>query len=171
MKFQWPPGLSVWKKGLERYGYVLLVVAVGIVLLLWPQGGEKTESEIQETVQEEFDLEAFEEKLAHTISQIQGAGEAQVVLSLQSSSRQVLAQDKEQGSQGDSSTTTVTVVGQSGCSTPPDGGSPVPGGTGGMSRRGRSPGAPGGDGGGLRRHRAGQQSYFRMQKRGLRPKL
>ncbi|MGN9097004.1 stage III sporulation protein AG [Flintibacter porci] len=109
MKFQWPPGLSVWKKGLERYDYVLLVVAVGIVLLLWPQGGEKTESATQETVQEEFDLEAFEEKLAHTISQIQGAGEAQVVLSLQSSSRQVLAQDKEQGSQGDSSTTTVTV--------------------------------------------------------------
>ena len=67
MKFQWPPGLSVWKKGLERDGYVLLVVAVGIVLLLWPQGGEKTESATQETVQE------------------------------------------EQGSQGDSSTTTVTV--------------------------------------------------------------
>lgn len=72
-------------------------------------GRRKTESATQETVQEEFDLEAFEEKLAHTISQIQGAGEAQVVLSLQSSSRQVLAQDKEQGSQGDSSTTTVTV--------------------------------------------------------------
>ena len=110
MKIPWPPGLSAWKKGLERYGYVLLVVAVGIVLLLWPQGGEKPKTNTaQETVQGEFDLEEFEEKLAKTISQIQGAGEAQVVLSLQSSSRQVLAQDKEQGSQGDSSTTTVTV--------------------------------------------------------------
>ena len=109
MKFSWPPGLNAWKKGLERYGYVLLVVAVGMVLLLWPQGGEEEKTAAQESVQEEFDLEAFEKKLADTISQIQGVGEAQVVLSLQSSSRQVLAQDKEQGSQGDSSTTTVTV--------------------------------------------------------------
>ena len=108
MKFSWPPGFNAWKKGLERYSYVLLVVAVGMVLLLWPQGGEEKETAAQESVQEEFDLEAFEEKLEKTISQIQGAGEAQVVLSLQSSRRQVLAQDKEQGSQGDSSTTTVT---------------------------------------------------------------
>ena len=107
MKFSWPPGFNAWKKGLERYGYVLLVVAVGMLLLLWPQGGEEKETAAQESVQEEFDLEAFEEKLARTLSQIQGAGEAQVVLSLQSGSRQVLAQDREQGSQ--SSTTTVTV--------------------------------------------------------------
>ena len=107
MKVPWPPGLSAWKKGMERYGYVLLVVAVGMVLLLWPQGGEAKEAVAQESVQEDFDLEVFEEKLARTLSQIQGAGEAQVVLSLQSGSRQVLAQDREQGSQ--SSTTTVTV--------------------------------------------------------------
>lgn len=107
MKFSWPPGLDAWKKGLHRYGYVLLVVAVGMVLLLWPQGGEEKETAVQESVQEDFDLEAFEEKLADTISQIQGAGKARVVLSLQSGSRQVLAQDKEQGSQN--STTTVTV--------------------------------------------------------------
>lgn len=107
MKFSWPPGLDAWKKGLHRYGYVLLVVAVGMVLLLWPQGGEEKETAVQESVQEDFDLEVFEEKLADTISQIQGAGKARVVLSLQSGSRQVLAQDKEQGSQN--STTTVTV--------------------------------------------------------------
>ena len=109
MNIPWPPGLSAWKKGLARYGYVLLVVAVGAVLLLWPTGGEKEETVPQETAQTEFDLEEFEEKLAKTISQIQGAGEARVVLSLQSSSRQVLAQDGEQGSLGDTSTTTVTV--------------------------------------------------------------
>lgn len=109
MKFQWPPGLAAWKKGLARYGYVLLVVAVGAVLLLWPTGGETKEPAAQASAQEDFDLEAFEEKLADTISHIQGAGEARVVLTLQSSSRQVLAQDREQDSQGDASTTTVTV--------------------------------------------------------------
>lgn len=107
MKVPWPPGLSAWRQALHRYGAVLLVVAVGMVLLLWPQGGEAKETVAQESVQEDFDLEVFEEKLARTLSQIQGAGEAQVVLSLQSGSRQVLAQDREQGSQ--SSTTTVTV--------------------------------------------------------------
>ncbi len=71
MKFSWPPGFNAWKKGLERYGYVLLVVAVGMVLLLWPQGGEEEKTAAQESVQEEFDLEAFEKKLADTISQIQ----------------------------------------------------------------------------------------------------
>ena len=133
------PRLSVWKKGLERYGYVLLVVAVGIVLLLWPQGGEKTESATQETVQEEFDLEAFEEKLAHTISQIQGAGEpGGIVLAEQQPPGVGPGQGTgKPGRQQHNHRDGGPGVGQSGCSTPPDGGSPVPGGTGGMSRRGR----------------------------------
>ena len=55
------------------------------------------------------DLEAFEDRLAGALSQIQGAGEAQVVLTLKSGSRQVLAQDTQQGADGDSSSATVTL--------------------------------------------------------------
>ena len=39
----------------------------------------------------------------------QGAGEAQVVLTLKSGSRQVLAQDTQRGADGDSSSATVTL--------------------------------------------------------------
>ena len=50
----------------------------------------------------------FEEKLEKVLSEIAGAGETHVVLSLRSGSRQVLAQDRQQDSTGISAQT-VTV--------------------------------------------------------------
>ena len=72
-------------------------------------GGEEKPAAAAEPLTECFSLEEFEEKLARTISQIRGAGEAQVVLSLKSGSRQVLAQDTQRGADGDSSSSTVTL--------------------------------------------------------------
>lgn len=111
MKFSWPKGLSpAAKKLLSRYQYVLLVLAAGVLLLLLPLGGgEEERAQTPAQLQEEFDLEAFEDRLAGALSQIQGAGEAQVVLTLKSGSRQVLAQDIQQGADGDSSSATVTL--------------------------------------------------------------
>ena len=112
MKFSWPKGLSpAAKKLLSRYQYVLLVLAAGVLLLLLPLGGGEEEDHTQTPaqLQEEFDLEAFEDRLAGALSQIQGAGEAQVVLTLKSGSRQVLAQDTQRGADGDSSSATVTL--------------------------------------------------------------
>ena len=100
MKFSWPKGLAPGiKKLLSRYQYVLLVLAAGVLLLLLPLGGREKEDRAQTPaqLQEEFDLEAFEDRLAGALSQIQGAGEAQVVLTLKSGSRQVLAQDTQRG--------------------------------------------------------------------------
>ncbi len=39
MRFQWsrPEAEKVWKL-LEKYNYVLIVLAAGVVLLLWPTG-------------------------------------------------------------------------------------------------------------------------------------
>lgn len=111
MKFSWPKGLSpAAKKLLSRYQYVLLVLAAGVLLLLLPLGGgEEERAQTPAQLQEEFDLEAFEDRLAGALSQIQGAGEAQVVLTLKSGSRQVLAQDTQRGAGGDSSSATVTL--------------------------------------------------------------
>ena len=44
MKLQWKPpdGAKLWKL-LDQYKYVLIVIAAGVILLLWPSGaGEKT---------------------------------------------------------------------------------------------------------------------------------
>lgn len=112
MKFSWPKGLAPGiKKLLSRYQYVLLVLAAGVLLLLLPLGGgaEEDRAQAPAQLQEEFDLEAFEDRLAEALSQIQGAGEAQVVLTLKSGSRQVLAQDTQRGADGDSSSATVTL--------------------------------------------------------------
>ena len=95
MKLQWPKagerGRSLWK----RYGPMLLVAALGAVLMALPSGRESAGAAVQ-TEQQEFDLEGFEEKLARTLSRVSGAGEVEVVLSLDSGGRQILAQDVEQ---------------------------------------------------------------------------
>ena len=95
---------------------MLLVILAGAVLLLLPPLWEKDETkestaesqagQAGETADSVSDLER---RLEEALSQIQGAGEAQVVLTLKSGSRQVLAQDTQRGADGDSSSATVTL--------------------------------------------------------------
>jgi len=88
---------------------VLAVLAVGCLLLLLPAGGEeKPGSQGPDT--ELFELDRFERRLEQALSQIDGAGETRVVLSLNSGQRQILAQDRQQDSAG-SSLETVTIGG------------------------------------------------------------
>ena len=96
MKFQWKlPEGAIWK-ALDRYKYVLIVIAAGIVLLLWPTGereqnaGTDSAADVRET----FDLEALEEKLSRTLSKVEGAGEVTVTLTVKSGMEQVLASDR-----------------------------------------------------------------------------
>ncbi len=56
-----------------------------------------------------FQLEELEEKLARTLSSIHGAGETEVMLTLKSGSRQVLAQDTQSRGEGERSVSTVTL--------------------------------------------------------------
>lgn len=109
MKWKWPEAAQRWKGALGKYGYVLLVIAAGAVLLLLPSGGRDSPEEGIPSQEEAFDLEAFEEKLERTLSQIEGAGETQVVLTLDGGSRQVLARDQERDGEGGGSNTVVTV--------------------------------------------------------------
>lgn len=111
MKWKWPRPALGWKEALGKYGYVLLVMAAGAVLLLLPSGGRDSPPD-DSPAQEEgaaFDLEGFEKKLARALSQVEGAGEAEVVLTLEGGSRQVLARNQEREGDGGSSNTVVTV--------------------------------------------------------------
>ncbi len=112
MKWKWPEAAQRWKGALRKYQYVLLVMAAGVVLLLLPTGGRDSPREgapQQQTEGASFDLEAFEKKLAGTLSQIEGAGETRVVLTLDGGSRQVLARNQEREGDGGTSNTVVTV--------------------------------------------------------------
>lgn len=111
MKWKWPEAVQRWKGALGKYGYVLLIMAVGAVLLLLPSGGRDSPKEETPAGEEgaAFDLEAFEEKLERALSQIEGAGKTRVVLSLDGGSRQVLARNQDRDGQGGGSNTVVTV--------------------------------------------------------------
>ena len=107
---KWPASASRWKEALRKYQYVLLVIAAGTALLLLPAGGRDSPEEAPaQTEGASFDLEAFEEKLAKTLSQVEGAGEVRVVLTLDGGSRQVLARNQEREGDGGNINTVVTV--------------------------------------------------------------
>lgn len=95
MKFQWkkPEAEKVWKL-LDKYKYVLIVLAAGLILLLWPTGEKARPERSAGPGREEFDLPALEEKLSHTLSQVEGAGEVTVALTVKSGMEQVLAADR-----------------------------------------------------------------------------
>ena len=111
MNVKWPEPVRKWKGALEKYKYVLLVIAVGAALLMLPTGkapgGEEKNQVAVQT--DSFDLEAFEERLEQVLSQIVGAGKTQVVLTLDSGSRRVLAQDQDRDRDGGLASSTVTV--------------------------------------------------------------
>lgn len=110
MKWKWPEAARRWKGALGKYQGVLLVIAVGVVLLMLPTGGRDS-PEASPALEEgtDFDLDAFERKLAQALSQVEGAGEASVVLTLEGGSRQVLARNQELESGGGETNTVVTV--------------------------------------------------------------
>jgi stage III sporulation protein AG len=83
-------------------------MAVGCLLLLMPVRGTSEEQGQKTDEQECFDLENFERRLEQVIAEIEGVGEARVILSLHGGSRQILAQDRQQDSAG-ASAQTVTV--------------------------------------------------------------
>ena len=100
MKFQWkkPEAEKVWKL-LEKYKYVLIVLAAGLVLLLWPTGeGEKPAEDAAPGAQEEFDLATLEEKLSQTLSQVEGAGKVTVALTVKSGTERVPLTDRSTSS-------------------------------------------------------------------------
>lgn len=90
----------------------LAVLAIGCLLLLMPTGEKAATDTRREEKTALFDLEAFEQRLEQALSNIEGAGETKVVLSLDSGERQILAQDREQTNSG-ASVQTVTVGGSS----------------------------------------------------------
>ena len=93
MRVQWKPE-QLWKL-LDKYKYVLLALAAGVALLLWPAGErEKPAPSAPDGAAEEFDLAALEEKLSQTLSRVEGAGKVTVALTLKSGMEQVPVTDR-----------------------------------------------------------------------------
>jgi len=96
MKFRWklPEADQMWKL-LDKYKYVLLALAAGLVLLLWPTGEKEGPADrAQADASEEFDLAALEEKLSQILSQVEGAGRVTVALTVKSGEERVPLTDR-----------------------------------------------------------------------------
>lgn len=88
--------LKVYFARYREKKWIGLLLLLGILLLMIPQGEEEvvalsTDSEESYS----FQLAVEEEKLSLALSQIEGAGEVTVLLSVQSGSRLVLAEERE----------------------------------------------------------------------------
>lgn len=78
--------------------YVLILLAVGLILLLFTSGNDKktVETNIATGLTETgFSVDKLENRLADALSSIQGAGKVQVVLTVKSSTEQVVAEDRD----------------------------------------------------------------------------
>lgn len=80
----------------NRYKYVLLVAAVGVILLCWPSGNkrEKTTENKEETHKQEQTVEGVEAKLEELLSMIEGVGEVRVMLTLSAGPESIYADEK-----------------------------------------------------------------------------
>ncbi|HJB57537.1 MAG TPA: hypothetical protein H9714_08295, partial [Candidatus Flavonifractor intestinipullorum] len=83
---------------LWKYRYVLLVVLVGAVLLLLPTGGGASAQPDGTAAGAalDYDPSELEARLEAVLSRVEGAGEVEVVLTVRSGPRQVLAEDRTQ---------------------------------------------------------------------------
>lgn len=103
----------------DSYKYVLLVILAGVLLLLLPDSQETAKDREQGTTskEEDFSVEALEEKLKNTLSEIDGAGQVLVMLTVESGTKRIFAQDgsmEQDGSSVQRETQTVVVSAGSG---------------------------------------------------------
>lgn len=83
-----------------RYKYFLLVILVGVLLLTSGiQPASNTQEQTAEQADHGFDLQAFQQSVADSLSQIDGAGRVTVLLSLETGEESVYAADVSKSSQ------------------------------------------------------------------------
>lgn len=99
--------------GIKKYRYAILVLAIGLVLMVIPSREQNTATNASELPIETVNDETLEDKLVTVLSQVSGAGEVQVILSVATGKETVYQTDENRNNNGDSissSTNTVTVT-------------------------------------------------------------
>ena len=96
---------------LKKYRYPALILALGVLLLLLSTGlsGDRETDTVPE-VQENFDLAAFTRETENLLSQVQGAGQVQLLLTLETGGTRDYLMDSSQRLSGDSRDTQTQAV-------------------------------------------------------------
>ena len=86
--------LSAWKEKLGTYKYMLLVIAAGLVLLLWPQREGEREPVREAAKHTPTSAEQLEHKLEEKLGNIRGVGAVSVILTVERNGETVFATDR-----------------------------------------------------------------------------
>ncbi len=78
-------------KFLQKYKYIAVVIAVGLFLLVLPQGEKKAEEKDGSIV--EFELKSFEKRIEECLFECNGVGRCKVILSVESGPENVYEKD------------------------------------------------------------------------------
>ena len=92
---------------IKEYKYVAIVVLCGVLLMLIP--GKKDAAESSAGSEPYFSLEEQEKRLEDMLERIEGAGKVKVMLTLKTSTEQILAGDEDTDSDGDVRRETVII--------------------------------------------------------------
>ena len=84
---------------LGKNKYVILLLALGVILILYPSRRETEVAESPET-EPQFSVAEAEKKLEDILSSLDGAGRVKVMLSVKDEGRRVIARDSETSESG-----------------------------------------------------------------------
>ena len=96
------------QKLLDKYKYVLLVLALGMALLLWPQEDGQAAAQSPETSPAQSDTTALENRIQTLLESMEGVGQARVMLTLESGEETVYAYDRTESRNDSDSSTSET---------------------------------------------------------------
>ena len=96
---------------LRKYKLAVLVLALGVLLLAWPTGGEKPAPASEEARLSSFDPGEVERKLERVLGKIDGAGEVTVALTVSDGVQRRYAVDETRRGEEEQTQTVVISTG------------------------------------------------------------
>lgn len=103
----WLTRLGKARLWLKEYRYVILVLVLGLLLMMLPQGKSSQQKEEEAAVPETEAQESFQEQLEQLLSMVQGAGKVRVLLTEAEGERIIYQTDGEENAQNTKRTDTV----------------------------------------------------------------
>ena len=94
---------------IKEYRYVILVLVLGILLMMLPQGKTEEKKDDNVLIPETEAVETLQEQLEQLLSLVQGAGKVRVLLTEAEGERVIYQTDGEQSSQNSTRADTVIV--------------------------------------------------------------
>ena len=88
-------GEKVRKLG-GKYKYLFIIIAVGLLILMFPTGDKSADKAKEDSLQETFDLESFERRIEKILGSGEGVGRVSVALAMKSGMEYVYAQESRE---------------------------------------------------------------------------